>query len=52
MNNSMTKFEEKYITGQSGAKYYAYRLALDVQKEFIKDYDLLKFYLKIKSYQK
>lgn len=44
-------FERRQIVGKSGAKYFAYRLYLDVSPADIKDPDLLEFYRKIKSYQ-
>jgi hypothetical protein len=42
-------FERKQVVGKSGAKYNAYRIALNVKQEDIVDPELKKFYFKIKK---
>lgn len=42
-------FERKQVVGKTGAKYFAYRIALNVQQEDIVDPELKKFYFKIKK---
>jgi hypothetical protein len=42
--------ERKYIIGKSGAKYYAYRLSINVTPADIVDLDLKEFYDKCKNY--
>lgn len=44
-------FERKIVTGKTGAKYYAYRIAWAVQQDDIVDQDLKKFYYKVRSKQ-
>jgi len=43
-------FERVRITGKSGAKYFAYRLSLNVTPADIVDLDLKEFYDKVKNY--
>ncbi len=42
-------FERKLVTGKTGAQYYAYRIAWEVEPGDIIDPDLKKFYLIIKK---
>lgn len=44
-----TLFERTLITGKTGAKYYAYRIKIDVTPEDMRDQDLVTFYKKIKN---
>jgi len=41
--------ERKKVTGKSGSRYYAYRLAPDVKAENIKDEKLLSFYKRVRT---
>lgn len=45
-------FERKMVTGKTGAKYYAYRIAWEVLPGDIVDPDLKKFYIIIKQHKK
>jgi len=44
-----TLFERKYVTGKSGSKYYAYRIAQNVTVDDIKGERLLAFYKRLKE---